>query len=253
MRAAATAPPSPSPWRRRWSDTQPAHPHWALEWLPSPGEAAAGPYGDLHLQLASQDIVNLRGLSALQRYDVFGIMSCDAEPAGSTIRIAGFDPWQLPPQERSRRLVQDLGYAAADAVLGSGLSVRDNIALPLLRNDVAPHTAFEFVEAELSLLGLAGCADLLPRHLSPSEYRRTVLACATVHCPQLLIYEPPHAELPAVEVALVRHRLWLSADRQGCAVLMSSEQPELASLAPTTIWPRWPLLSPALVQLRDPA
>jgi ABC-type ATPase involved in cell division len=253
MRAAATSPPRPSPWRRHWPDAHPALRRWALEWLPAAHEATAGFYDDLHLQLAGQDIINLRGLSALQRFDVFGMLSCRTEPAGSTIHIAGVEPWHLSAHDRRSFLSRELGCAAADAMLTPGISVRDNIALPLLRNEMAPHTAFEFVEAELSLLGLTNCADLLPRHLSPSEYRRTVLGCAAVHCPQLLIYEPPHAELPAVEAALVRHRLWLAADRQGCGVLMSTEQPELASLAPTTIWPRWPLLSPALVQLRDPA
>ena len=251
------ASPSPSLWRRHGSDTRPAYRRWALEWLPAAHpaahQAATWPYDDLHLQIASQDIVNLRGLSAPQRLDIVAMLTGRTRPAGGTTRIAGLDPWQLSASGRRGHLLQEVGCASADAMLSPGISVRDNIALALLRIPVQPPTAFDFVEAELSLLGLTPCADRLPRQLSPSEYGLAALACAAVHCPRLLIYEPPQAGLTAVEVASVRRRLWLAADRQGCAVLMSTEQPELASLATTSLWPRRPWPSPARVPLRDPA
>lgn len=89
------------------------------------------------------------------------------------------------------------------------------------------------------------------RHLSASEYRRAVLGRAAIHSPRLLLYEQPDEEMSAFEVGIVRDRLWLAAHEQGCGVLMSADQPQLASLAPTSIWPRQASCGPA--QAREPA
>jgi predicted ABC-type transport system involved in lysophospholipase L1 biosynthesis ATPase subunit len=98
--------------------------------------------------------------------------------------------------------------------------------------------ALELVDIEMGLLGLADRADWMPRHLCPSAYRRAVLGRAAIHSPHLLLYEQPHGEMPAFEVGIVRDRLWLAAHEQGCGVLMSTDLPALASLAPTSLWPR---------------
>jgi ABC-type ATPase involved in cell division len=220
------------PWRRDWLCTEPPV-RWALELVPQ------GPDdNDFKIHLAVENIANLRGLSALQRRHLFLVLAGKLRPARSQLRIADIFVWDLSDHERRARLLEVLGCATGDATLTARATVRDNLTLPLLLQDMPHHAALELVEIEMGLLGLAERADRLPRHLSASEYRRAVLGRAVIHSPRLLLYEQPQDEMPASEIGIVRDRLWLAAHEQGCGVLMSTDQPELASLAPTSIWPR---------------
>jgi ABC-type ATPase involved in cell division len=236
---AAAAPAQHRPWRRDWSRTEPPV-HWALELVPQTHDDGVGEVqgGGLEIRLAVEDTLNFRSLSALQRRQLFLVLAGKVQPARSVMRMAEIFLWDLSPEERRARLLQILGCATADAPLNAQASVRDNLTLPLLCQDMQHHEALELVESEMGLLGLAERADCMPRHLSSSEYRRAVLGRAAIHSPRLLLYEQPHDEMAAFEVGIVRDRLWLAAHEQGCGVLMSTDLPPLASLAPTSIWLR---------------
>jgi putative ABC transport system ATP-binding protein len=223
---------------------------WAIELLPQADDGDALD-GEFEIHLAVEDTINFRGLSALHRRQLFLVLAGKVRPARSVMRIAEIFLWDLSAQERRARLRQVLGCATADATLNPQASVRDNLTLPLLCQDMRHHEALELVDIELGLLGLADHADWMPRHLCPSAYRRAVLGRAAIHSPHLLLYEQPPGEMPAFEVGIVRDRLWLAAHEQGSGVLMSTDQPELARLAPTTIWPRQARHDPALA--RGPA
>jgi putative ABC transport system ATP-binding protein len=236
---AAAEPARHRPWRRDWSRTEPPV-HWAVELLPPAHDEGASEVqgGRFEIRLAVEDTINFRNLSAWQRRQLFLVLAGKVRPARSELRIAEIFLWDLSPQERRARLFQILGCATACATLNAQASVRDNLTLPLLCQDMQHHEALELVEIELGLLGLAERADWMPRHLSASEYRRAVLGRAAIHSPRLLLYEQPESEMAAFEIGIVRDRLWLAAHEQGCGVLMSTELPQLASLAPTSVWLR---------------
>jgi putative ABC transport system ATP-binding protein len=234
-------------WRRDWSCIEPPV-QWALELAPhrrDDGNKSESLDSELAIRLAIADTVNLRGLSALQRRQLFLVLAGKVRPAHSEMRIADIFVWDLSEAQRRARLLEVLGCATADAALNAQSSVRDNLTLPLVLQDMPHHEALDLVEMEMRLLGLDGRADWMPRHLTASEYRRTVLGRAVIHSPHLLLYEQPDEEMPAIEVGIVRDRLWLAAHEQGCGVLMSAELPQLASLAPTSIWPRHACGGPA--------
>jgi putative ABC transport system ATP-binding protein len=237
------------PWRRDWLRTEPPV-HWALELLPQVEDEAFD--GEFEIRLAVEDTVNFRGLSALQRRQLFLVLAGKVQPARSVMRMAEIFLWDLSAQQRRARLHQVLGCATADTVLNAQASVRDNLTLPLLCQDMRRHEALELVDIEMGLLGLTDRADWMPRHLCPSEYRRAVLGRAAIHSPRLLLYEQPDGEMPAFEVGIVRDRLWLAAHEQGCGVLMSTDLPQLASLAPTSIWLRQASSGSAAAPARRP-
>ena len=107
-------------------------------------------------------------------------------------------------------------------------TVQDNVALALLGTRLQP-VRREKARRLLEAVGLEEHRRSWPRSLTPDQAARTALARAWVTQPRLLLLDDPFAPLgPAGRRRLLRlvHQLW---DRERPAVLVSTEDPDVAS------------------------
>jgi len=89
-----------------------------------------------------------------------------------------------------------------NAALLNSLTVGDNIALPLREHtDLHPNVIDIMVEMKLSMVGLAGCKDLMPDELSGGMRKRAGLARAMVMDPEVLFLDEPVTGLDPVIAA----------------------------------------------------
>jgi ABC-type multidrug transport system ATPase subunit len=109
-------------------------------------------------------------------------------PSAGTIQVLGQDMDRLGGSAMAR-LRRDIGAVLQRGSLLADYSVLDNLLLPLrdahmTRNDMA-----RAARLVMTLLGLDGLENHLPRGLSLGQQRRVELARALIHRPRLLVWD----------------------------------------------------------------
>lgn len=118
-----------------------------------------------------------------------------------------------------------------------GLSVQDNVALPLLLQRERPRRAHARAQEALTLVGLEGAAESDPVELSLGEQQRVAVARAIVGERRLVLADEPTAALDTVNAEAVVTILSERA-HSGAGVLMATHDTRLASWADRVVFLR---------------
>ncbi len=179
-----------------------------------------GAGGPLQLELQTRvekgSFVTLFGPSGAGKTSILRMLAGLLEPARGRIAVDGavwFDSEQevnLPPQKRS------IGFVFQDYALFPNLSVRDNIAYAVERNDA------RWVDELLQLTGLAKLQHRRPASLSGGQKQRVALARAVARKPTLLLLDEPLSALDMQLRAELQDELAALHRRLGLTTLLVS-------------------------------
>ena len=127
----------------------------------------------------------------------------------------------LSPQARR------LGFVFQDYALFPHLTVRQNIAFPLVGGLLNPRagTRIAKVEQWLELLKIGHVADQYPRDISGGQRQRTAVARALVVEPRALLLDEPFAALDHGSRQATRRGLETLLDSLGIPVLLITHDP----------------------------
>lgn len=142
-------------------------------------------------------------------------------PSAGEVRLFGENLLSLPPSRRSR-LEQRLGVLFQGGALFSSLTVRENVALPLIEHaGLSRADAEELAEVKLALSGLAPHAgDLYPASLSGGMVKRASLARALALDPDVVFLDEPTAGLDPIGAAAFDQLLLTLRNALGLTVFM---------------------------------
>ena len=115
------------------------------------------------------------------------------------------------------------------------LSVIENVALPVLLAGGTEQDARDAAARLLEVFELSELAEKLPEEISGGQQQRAGLARAMAGGPKLLLADEPTGQQDHVTGARMMEELMLEADRTGCAVVIATHDPAVASYCKT----RW--------------
>jgi molybdate transport system ATP-binding protein len=186
---------------------------------------------DVRLKTDSQRIVilgpsgsgkslTLKAIAGLLRPDA-GHIRIDDHPLFDVAR--GID---LAPQKR------ELAYVFQDYALFPHLTVRQNIAFPLLKGWFNPRRHQRHAQADhwCEAFQLGHVADQYPHELSGGQKQRTALARALVTQPRALLLDEPFAALDPGLRALMRTELRDLQHRLQVPMVLITHDPEDAAV-----------------------
>ncbi|NSC20279.1 ABC transporter ATP-binding protein [Streptomyces albus subsp. chlorinus] len=172
------------------------------------------------------------------------LLACAAgldRPTSGTVTLGGADVAALGEPERTRLRRERVGFVFQDLNLLPALTVRENVALPLLLDERhvpgTPHTGpFGRADRALERVGLLDRADAPPAELSGGQRQRVAVARALVTAPELILADEPTGALDPVTAQEVLGLLRSTAAPDGPAVLMVTHDPVAAAVADRTLF-----------------
>jgi ABC-type lipoprotein export system ATPase subunit len=127
------------------------------------------------------------------------------------------------------------------------LTVRENVALPLILAGHDDRQAMSLAADALGALDLSGLADKLPEEISGGQAQRVAVGRALAVTPSLILADEPTGQLDAANGAAVIAVLLEASRRSGAGLIVSTHDPAVADAVPG----RWQIHNGELA-VRDP-
>ncbi len=182
------------------------------------------------------ECVYLAGPSGSGKTTLLSILGCILSADQGQIEILDHDISRLSRRRRTTLRRKRLGFVFQRFHLIRGLTVIDNICVPLTLQGASPKTARERAEALLDAVGLAHKANADPRNLSAGQCQRVALARALVGDPDLILADEPTASLDAANGQDVMKLLRNLTTEKGRAVVLVTHDHRIFHFADRILW-----------------
>lgn len=146
---------------------------------------------NLDFQLAAGEYVAIMGDSGVGKSSLLNLIAGLDTPDSGTLLIDGTSMSGLDDDEATLLRRQKLGFIFQAFHLLPHLTLIQNIALPLVLNQLPMARAQQLLDA----VGLKGRGADFPRQLSGGELQRVAIARALVHQPRLILADEPTGNL----------------------------------------------------------
>jgi putative ABC transport system ATP-binding protein len=186
-------------------------------------EAGHGVVEDLTLSVGPGEIVMVTGPSGTGKSLVMRGAAGLAAPRSGRVLLFGGDVARMH-HDALMAARQRTAYASENAPLVANLTVRDNLATPLLLRGMTWSDTMARVDTALERLGIAAHATNRPHELSQVQHRLAILARALVVPADLMILDEPSRGLDEQRNDVVADLLRMLAS-DGTAVLLSIGDP----------------------------
>jgi ABC-type lipoprotein export system ATPase subunit len=183
---------------------------------------------DVDLDIESGEFLVITGRSGCGKTTLLNLASGLATPSSGNVVVDGVDLWSISDAERSGLRNRTMGFVFQFPSLMPGLSLAQNVTLPLEFSQAEHPDGAERARELLDLVGLGDRADALPRELSAGQQQRVVIARALVNRPELLLADEPSSDLDEETEAEIME-LFSRVHEQGLTIMMVTHARNLIS------------------------
>jgi putative ABC transport system ATP-binding protein len=190
----------------------------------------------IDLCVAPGECVYLAGPSGSGKTTLLSILGGILSPDAGRVRVRGEDIWALSSPQRAVLRRNRFGFVFQRFHLIRGLSVINNVCVPLTLASISRRAAHRRARVLLEAVGLGQYAHAHPNRLSVGQCQRVALARALAGDPELILADEPTASLDAGNgrgvMELFRR---LTTDEGKAAVVVTHDQ-RIFDLADRIFW-----------------
>lgn len=179
----------------------------------------------ISFNIATGEALCILGRSGTGKSVTLRLMIGLMKPNGGKVRVMGQDLASLDEKGLSA-IRRKMGFLFQNAALFDSFSLRDNLALPLHRQDSHRSKAEinDAVEATLKEVGLENDRDKMPAQLSGGMQKRAGLARALVLQPEILLVDEPSSGLDRITASEIDDLLLkVKAERHTTMVIVTHD------------------------------
>jgi ABC-type lipoprotein export system ATPase subunit len=186
----------------------------------------------IDLRIEKEELLAITGPSGAGKTTLLHILGCLDQPTSGEVLIDGVDASRLPEPDLVKLRRDKIGFVFQQFYLIPGLSVFDNIALPLLfsKKPATPEKVTRLAE----MVGLEHRLNHVPSQLSGGEMQRTAIARGLVNDPEILLADEPTGNLDSENSDKI-FGILRSLRSNGLTIIMITHNPDLAARANRTV------------------
>jgi putative ABC transport system ATP-binding protein len=192
---------------------------------------------DVSLSVDAAELVAVMGPSGSGKSTLLTIAGSLEQPTSGEVLVQGAALSGISRNDAARLRRRSIGYVFQDFNLLAGLTVAENVSLPLELDGTPARVAHNAAIVALEELRLADRASRFPDELSGGERQRVAIARAVVGQRQLLLADEPSGALDSANGEAVM-RLIRAACQQGMAGVVVTHDAQLASWADRVVFLR---------------
>ncbi len=201
------------------------------------GAAEVHALAGVDLSVDAGSMVAVMGPSGSGKSTLLTIAGSLEDPDGGEVLIDGTPLSGMSRNARARLRRRTVGYVFQDFNLLPGLTVAENVALPLELDGRSARPARTAALGVLNALGLAERAARYPDELSGGERQRVAIARAVIGDRRLLLADEPSGALDSANAEAVM-RMIHNACKRGVAAVVVTHDAQLASWADRVVFLR---------------
>ncbi|AHG03625.1 ABC transporter ATP-binding protein [Halobacterium sp. DL1] len=159
------------------------------------GEQTVDALRDVSLTLSRGSYTAVMGPSGSGKSTLMNLVGCLDTPTEGRVDVDGRDVTALSERERTRLRGREIGFVFQTFNLMPRLTAAENVALPMVFQDVPRSDREDRARDLLGRVGLGDRADHRPSELSGGQRQRVAIARALANDPALLLADEPTGNL----------------------------------------------------------
>ncbi len=162
------------------------------------GDAAVRALRGVDIDVLQGELLMLVGPSGCGKTTLISVMAGVLDRDGGECTVLGEDLDAIGPSRRTAFRAKNIGFVFQSFNLIPTLTIAENVAVPLLINNVPRAKAVKMAGEMLELVGLGTRVNNVPTKLSGGQQQRVAIARALVHRPKIIVCDEPTSALDHV-------------------------------------------------------
>ncbi len=184
------------------------------------------------LNIGTGDFCSVTGPSGSGKTTLLHLLGCLDTPTKGTIKIDGVDVGNMKESDLVRIRREKIGFIFQQFYLIPGLSVIENIMLPL--TFARKKRELNEIISAIEVVGLKDRIYHNPNQLSGGEMQRVAIARALINKPDIVLADEPTGNLDTENSERI-FEILMSLNSGGLTIIMVTHNPELADRAKNII------------------
>lgn len=197
----------------------------------SRGEARIEALVDVNITVGAGEFVVVTGQSGCGKSTLLHIMGAMDTPSHGRVFLGKRDLSTLDDPELSRIRREEIGFVYQFFNLLPTMTTRENVALPLILQNISRLEVDSRSAESLARVGLSSRENHFPHQLSGGEMQRVAIARAVVARPRLILADEPTGNLDSRLGTDVLELLSNLCREDGFTIVMATHSPETRKFA----------------------
>lgn len=186
---------------------------------------------NINFSVFEGEMVAIMGTSGSGKSTLLNMISAIDKPSDGTLYVFAQNANEVYKEPNASKFRKEkIGFIFQDFHLLKDLNVEDNIAIPLILNDVSSKEISIRVEKIMKQLGIFEFRKHFPQQLSGGQKQRVAIARAVIHEPPILLADEPTGALD-VNTTIEILKLLTELQKHGQTIILVTHDPYVATFA----------------------